>query len=58
MTPIPFDPAKDLAPIPFDDRICRLGRELKAKGLTWRPHVGCFVWDPEEAHRVTFTVPE
>lgn len=47
MTPIPFDPATDLAPIPFDNRICRLGRELKDKGLTWRPHVGCFVWDPE-----------
>jgi len=47
MTPIPFDPEKDLAPLPFDDRICRQARQMKAAGLKWQPHVGCFVWDPE-----------
>ena len=47
MTPVPFDPSNDLAPLPFDDRICRQARHMKAAGLKWRPHVGCFVWDPE-----------
>lgn len=47
MTPIRFDPEKDLAPIPFDERICRLASDLKKRGLQWRPHVGCFVWDPD-----------
>ena len=48
MTPTPFDPTRDLAPIPFDDRLCRLAADLKNQGLPWRPHVGCFVWDPEK----------
>jgi hypothetical protein len=47
MKPVHFDPEKDLAPLPFDDRICRQARQLKAAGLKWQPHVGCFVWDPE-----------
>jgi len=47
MTPIHFDPKQDLAPMPFDDRICRHARNLKNAGLQWRLHVGCFVWDPE-----------
>jgi hypothetical protein len=47
MTPIHFDPEKDLAPLPFDDRICQQARQMKAAGLKWQPHVGCFVWDPE-----------
>jgi hypothetical protein len=46
MKPVHFDPHKDLAPLPFDDRICGQARQLKAAGLKWRPHVGCFVWDP------------
>ncbi len=46
MTPVAFDPSKDLAPLPFDDRICRQALQMKAAGLKWRPHVGCFVWDP------------
>lgn len=46
MTPIRFNPEKDLAPIPFDERICRLALDLKKRRLNWRPHVGCFVWDP------------
>jgi hypothetical protein len=47
MTPIRFDPEKDLAPTPFDERIFRLALEMKNLGLTWQPHVGCFVWDPD-----------
>ena len=47
MIPVPFDPSNDLAPVPFDDRICRQARQMKAAGLKWQPHVGCFVWDPE-----------
>jgi len=45
MQPIPFDPANDLAPIPFDTDVCELARQLKTRGLPWKPHVGCFVWD-------------
>ncbi len=47
MTPVHFDPEMDLFPMPFDDHTCQLARQLKAAGLKWRPHVGCFVWDRE-----------
>ena len=47
MKPIPFNPDTDVAPIPLDERLCRLGTALKDKGLKWQPHVGCFVWDPD-----------
>ena len=47
MAPIRFNPEKDLAPTPFDEQICRLALEIKNIGLTWQPHVGCFVWDPD-----------
>lgn len=47
MTPIRFDPEKDLEPTPFDEALCRLALEMKRRGLPWRPHVGCFVWDPD-----------
>ena len=43
-----FNPEKDLAPMPFDESICRKALEMKKSGLTWQPHVGCFVWDPDE----------
>ena len=43
-----FNPAKDLAPMPFDNRICVRALEMKKSGLAWRPHAGCFVWDPDE----------
>ena len=43
-----FNPEKDLAPMPFDERICHRALEMKENGLVWRPHVGCFVWDPDE----------
>jgi len=42
-----FNPEKDFAPMPFDDRICLGALEMKKSGLAWRPHVGCFVWDPD-----------
>ncbi len=48
MQPVPFNPATDLAPLPFDAELCELARDLKQGGLPWRPHVGCFVWDPDE----------
>jgi hypothetical protein len=48
MTPVHFDPEKDLAPLPFDDRFCQRALQMKASGLKWQPHVGCFVWDPEQ----------
>ncbi|WP_373500619.1 hypothetical protein [Desulfococcus sp.] len=47
MKPIPFDPATDMAPLPFTEAHLELAREMKQRGLAWRPHVGCFVWDPE-----------
>ena len=47
MAPIRFNSEKDLAPTSFDEQICRLALEMKNLGLTWQPHVGCFVWDPE-----------
>ena len=49
MTSKRFDPEKDLAPMPFDKRICRQALEMKKTGLEWRPQVGCFVWDPDES---------
>jgi hypothetical protein len=45
MKPTPFNPATDLAPIPFDMRHCLVAAELKQAGMPWTPHVGCFVWD-------------
>ena len=47
MRPVPFNPSTDLAPLPFDEDLCELAAALKHGGLPWRPHVGCFVWDPQ-----------
>jgi hypothetical protein len=47
MKPTPFDPAADLPPLCFEEPCLRLAAELKEAGLEWKPHVGCFVWDPE-----------
>jgi hypothetical protein len=33
--------------MPFDIELCEMARTLKQAGLPWRPHVGCFVWDPD-----------
>jgi hypothetical protein len=64
MKPIPFDSQKDLAPIGFDTQACNLANELKQLRMPWQPHVGCFVWDPDEhikaespfPHRIYFIV--
>jgi hypothetical protein len=48
MKPTPFVEGKDLEPIPFSSRHCKLAKRLKEKGLEWEPHVGCFVWDENE----------
>ena len=45
---IHFDPQTDLAPMAFDHQICRLALQIKNLGVTWQPHVGCFVWDPDK----------
>ncbi|MHC4639967.1 MAG: hypothetical protein ACYTBV_21130 [Planctomycetota bacterium] len=47
MKPIAFNPENDLAPIPFNKRVCRLAMQMKQLGLPWQTHVGCFVWDPD-----------
>ena len=57
MKPIPFDPQKDLAPIIFDTRMCRLAQKMKHIGIKWHPHVGCFVWDPDNAITVDSPFP-
>ena len=55
MRSTPFREDTDLAPIPFkrDHRLA--AKRLKEKGLPWRPHVGCFVWD--EAGIITVPSP-
>jgi hypothetical protein len=47
MKPTPFNPATDLAPLPFGERHRQAALRLKRAGLGWEPHAGCFVWDPE-----------
>ncbi len=58
MKPTPFNPETDLPPIPFDLRHCQAAAQLKDKGLPWTPHVGCFVWDPDEIIEVTSPFPD
>ena len=58
MKPTPFNPETDLPPIPFDLRHCRAAAQLKERGLSWTPHVGCFVWDPDEIIEVTSPFPD
>jgi len=57
MKPTPFNSKTDLPPIPFDLRHCQDAAQLKEKGLPWTPHVGCFVWDPDEVIEVTSPFP-
>ena len=57
MKPTPFNPETDLAPIPFEMRHCQAAAQLKEEGLAWTPHVGCFVWDPDEIIEVTSLFP-
>ena len=58
MKPTPFNPETDLPPIPFDLRHCQAAAQLKDRGLPWTPHVGCFVWDPDEIIEVTSPFPD
>lgn len=58
MKPTPFDPERDIAPIPFEQRHCELAAGLKDAGLQWRPHVGCFVWDRDQHIAVNSPFPE
>ena len=57
MKTIRFDEGKDLAPMPFENRICRQALELKKLGLKWQPHVGCFVWDVDNTIQVDSPFP-
>ena len=47
MNPTPFDAGTDLPPVSFESDVLELAARLKQAGLRFRPHVGCFVWDPE-----------
>lgn len=58
MQPKRFDAGLDLAPLPLDPRHATMARTLKERGLPWTPHVGCFVWDPDEWIEVTSPFPE
>jgi len=58
MTSKRFNPEKDLAPMPFDERVCRQAMAMKKNGLVWRPQVGCFVWDPDEFIKPTSPFPD
>ena len=58
MKPTPFNPETDLAPIPFTEKHCQAASKLKKAGLLWKPHVGCFVWDPEGYIKVDSPFPE
>ena len=58
MTSKRFNPEKDLAPMPFDERVCLRAMEMKKSGLAWRPQVGCFVWDPDEFIKPTSPFPD
>jgi hypothetical protein len=36
-----------ITPIPINDTVLASALRLKRLGLSWSPHVGCFVWDRE-----------
>ena len=57
MKSTPFNPDTDLAPIPFELQHCQAAAQLKERGLPWTPHVGCFVWDPDEIIEVPSPFP-
>ena len=58
MRPQHFDSESDFPPMPFGERICRLAWEIKKLGLTWKPHVGCFVWDPDRHIKADSPFPD
>lgn len=41
----------------FDTQICQLACEIKRLGNVWQPHVGCFVWDPDNTIAVDSPFP-
>ncbi len=57
MKTIRFNKEKDLAPLPFEERLCRQALDLKKLGLPWQPHVGCFVWDVDDVIDVDSPFP-
>lgn len=57
MKPTPFVAGTDLEPIPFSQEHCALAKALKEKGLEWKPHVGCFVWDETGFIKVSSPFP-
>jgi hypothetical protein len=57
MQPIPFQENTDVAPIPFERKHLHMARDLKKRGLAWKPHVGCFVWDHQELIEVKSPFP-
>ncbi len=58
MKATPFDPGLDLPPLPFEAGHCDLAARLKAAGLPWRPHAGCFVWDRDGRISVPSPFPQ
>jgi hypothetical protein len=48
MQSTPFNPERDIAPVPFEAEVLERAATLKERGLAFRPHAGCFVWDPDE----------
>lgn len=57
MKRVPFDPKKDIPPIPFERKHLQLAFEMKECGLIFKPHVGCFVWDVHEYIKVASPFP-
>jgi hypothetical protein len=57
MKSTPFVQGTDLEPIPFTENLCQAAKRLKAGGLDWRPHVGCFVWDESGAIKASSPLP-
>ena len=41
----------------FDTQTCQLAQEMKQLGIDWQPHVGCFVWDPDNTIEVDSPFP-
>jgi hypothetical protein len=58
MKSTPFREELDLAPTPFGREHRLAAKGLKEKGLPWRPHVGCFVWDEAGVIEVPSPFPD
>lgn len=55
--PTPFDPTSDYEPVPFDEQTLAQAAALRDAGLTFRPHVGCFLWDRDHVMPVASPFP-